>query len=208
MSQLEECMAALERNRFRCFMAENTVEAGEIIKRIMEEFAAATVSYGDSETLKSTGILDYCRVTDRFSFIDTFNKEETWKQQVQRRKESLTADLFMTGTNAVTLGGKLVNLDMVGNRIGGLIFGPKKVIVTVGKNKVVTDLDSAFRRVREVAAPMNAARHPEMKNPCTNTGKCMDCSSPTRICNTWSITEKSFPEERITVILIDEELGL
>ncbi len=208
MDKLSQCRASLEKNNFRCFIAENAEGAGEIIREIFLESSPGTVSYGDSETLRATGILEFCKSTSDFRFIDTFNRHEEHRIQIKRRKEALTCDLFMTGTNAVTLDGKLINLDMIGNRIGGIIFGPRKVIITVGRNKIVDSLDSAFKRVRETAAPKNAARHSDFKTPCVKTGRCMDCSSPKRICNSWSITEKSYPPGRITVILIDDDLGL
>lgn len=104
-------------------------------------------------------------------------------------------------------GGHLVNLDMIGNRVAALTFGPKKVVVLIGRNKIVPDLESAMYRIKDYAAPTNAMRL-DCKTPCAKTSECADCKSPGRICNSWAITEKSFPKNRITVILIDEELGL
>ena len=208
MSLLEECQKSLIKNNFQCEIVNNSVEAGNIIKNLIEKFQPKTVSYGDSESLRSTGIIEYCKECSDFKFIDTFNPSESFKKQIGRRKEALSSDLFLTGTNAVTLDGILVNLDMIGNRIGGIIFGPRKVILTIGVNKIVPDIQAAFKRIRECAAPKNAARHPELKTPCIKTGSCMNCSSITRICNNWSITEKSYPKGRINIILINEELGL
>lgn len=208
MSLLEDCQKSLSKNNFNCEIADNSVEAGNIIKNLIREFQPATVSYGDSETLRSTGIIEYCKECSDFKFIDTFNHDESFKEQIGKRKDALSVDLFLTGTNAVTLDGVLVNLDMIGNRIGGIIFGPRKVILTIGVNKIVPDIHSAFKRIREHAAPKNAARHPELKTPCIKAGKCMNCSSMTRICNNWSIIEKSYPKGRINIILINEELGL
>jgi hypothetical protein len=103
--------------------------------------------------------------------------------------------------------GQLVNLDMVGNRVGGITFGPKHVIVLVGRNKIVPDLGSAMERTRNYAAPANAMRF-GLQTPCAKTARCSDCSSPDRICNTWSILEKSYPKGRVKVVLINEDLGL
>ena len=119
----------------------------------------------------------------------------------------MTAELYFTGTNAVTKNGQLVNLDMIGNRVGALTFGPREVVVLMGRNKLVPDLESAMARIKDYAAPANAMRL-DMKTPCTKTGRCMDCSSPARICNNWTITEKSFPPKRIKVILIRQDMGL
>ena len=115
-------------------------------------------------------------------------------------------DVFITGVNAVTENGKLVNLDGTGNRVAALAFGPRHVIVLAGRNKVVADEAAARERVRNWAAPANAARL-ERKTPCVKTLHCEDCSSPDRICNVWSITEKSWPKGRIKIVLVDEDLG-
>jgi hypothetical protein len=118
------------------------------------------------------------------------------------------ADIFFTGSNAITETGKLVNLDMVGNRIGGIIFGPKHVIITAGRNKIVSDVEAAMKRIKNYAAPVNAIRHTDFRTPCRKTSYCMDCKSPDRICNTWAITDKSYPKGRIKVLIINEVLGL
>ena len=96
---------------------------------------------------------------------------------------------------------------MIGNRVGALTFGPKHVIVFVGRNKIVPDLDTAMWRIKDFAAPANAMRL-DCKTPCVKTSECADCNSPGRICNSWTITEKSFPKGRVTVVLINEDLGL
>jgi hypothetical protein len=96
---------------------------------------------------------------------------------------------------------------MIGNRIGGLTFGPKHVIILLGRNKIVADLDEAMYRIKNFVAPANAMRL-DKKTPCVKTSYCEDCKSPDRICNTWTITEKSFPKGRVKVVLINEALGL
>ena len=118
----------------------------------------------------------------------------------------MLVDLFITGTNAVTEKGRLVNLDMIGNRVAAITFGPKNVIIMVGRNKIVADVDEAIERIKTYAAPVNVMRL-EKKTPCLQTGVCQNCKSPERICNAWTISEKSFPQGRIKVILINEDLG-
>ena len=125
---------------------------------------------------------------------------------MERRRQALLVDLFFTSTNAVTESGHLVNLDMIGNRIAALTFGPKFVVVLVGRNKIVPDLETAWDRIKNYAAPVNSMRL-EKKTPCQTTSFCQDCSSPDRICNTWTITEKAFPKNRVKIILINEDLG-
>ena len=125
---------------------------------------------------------------------------------MERRRQSLLVDLYVSGTNAITESGNLVNLDMIGNRIAALTFGPKYVLVFIGRNKIVTDVQSAMDRVKQYAAPVNVMRLGK-KSPCGKTGRCENCSSPDRICNTWTITEKSFPKNRVKIVLINEDMG-
>jgi hypothetical protein len=128
-------------------------------------------------------------------------------EKLERRRQALLSDLYFLGANAVTEDGILVNLDMIGNRVAALTFGPKKVVVLVGRNKICADLFGAMERVKEYASPANCMRL-NMKTPCIKSASCLDCSSDDRICNTWTITEKSFPPGRTVVILINEDLGL
>jgi len=139
--------------------------------------------------------------------VDQYQKNLTPEQSTEIRRQELLVDLFFTGANAVTEDGQLVNLDGTGNRVAALTFGPKNVIVLAGRNKVMPDLESAMVRVKNFAAPANAIRL-EKQTPCAKTAYCEDCSGPGRICNTWTITEKSNPKGRIKVILINEDLGL
>ena len=139
--------------------------------------------------------------------LDTFDRSKSPEENMEIRRRSVLADLFITGTNALTEGGLLVNLDMLGNRACSINFGPKHVVILVGRNKIVSELDDAMYRVKNYAAPANAMRL-EKKTPCVKTSYCEDCKSPDRICNVWTITEKSFPKGRIKVVLINQDLGL
>ena len=205
---VERVAGALRTNCFEAFVADDAGHAGEIIlTEIVPEVAPETVSFGDSMTLIATGALDAFRRDPSVRFIDTYEDGVERAEILKRRRHALLSDLFFTGTSAVTADGKLVNLDMVGNRVAGLVYGPRHVVVTVGVNKIVPDLDAAMARIRETAAPLNAKRHGSA-TPCAKTGECMDCKSPDRICNVWTITETSWPKGRIRVILITENLGL
>lgn len=206
--RLERCGDTLTANNFEVFFAENPLHArGIILEEILPKIKPATVSWGDSMTLYSTGILDELKQRPDIHVIETFDNTVPRAEIIERRRQALLVDLFFTGTNAVTETGALVNLDMVGNRVAGIVFGPRHVVITVGRNKIVSDLDEAISRVKNYAAPANAARH-RFKTPCVKTACCMDCKSPDRICNTWSITEKSYPAGRIKVVLIDKTAGL
>ena len=206
--QLKQTIRQLELNNFEVHLAFDAEEAYGVFKdTILSKLDVKTASYGDSLTLKKTGVLDLLRNDEKITFIETFDKEASREQNIENRRQALHTDLFVTGTNAITEAGQLVNLDMVGNRIGGITFGPKNVVLFIGINKIVENLDAAFKRIRTIAAPTNIAAHPALNTPCQKTGECHNCHSEHRICNTWTITEKSYPKKRVKIILIDEKLG-
>jgi len=208
MSEIEETVYSLKKNNFDVYHVESKEKANEIFfKKILPEINPKTVSYGDSLSAESTGILEDLKKKEGIKFIETFDEESTRKEQIQASRDALQSDLFIAGINAVTTTGLLVNLDMVGNRIAGIAFGPKKVVFVIGKNKITKNLENAMDRVKRIA-PKNAARHPGLDVPCQKTGECVDCDSPDRICNSWLIKEKSYPKGRIKIILVDEDLGL
>ena len=206
--RLKDCKAALEENNFSAFIAETPAEAkGIITDEILPEIKVTSVSWGDSMTLYETGILPYFKENPEIRLIETFAENISREKSMERRRKAILTDLFLTGTNAVIESGMLVNLDMIGNRVGGITFGPKFVAIVVGRNKIVSDLGEAMDRIKNYAAPANAIRHGK-KTPCVKTSYCMDCKSPDRICNVWTIHEKSHPKGRIKVILINQDLGL
>lgn len=207
--RLAACREALADNKFEAFVAADTMAAKELIlTEIMPKIDVWTASWGDSMSMMKTGIISEIEADGKIELIKTFEKGVAREEILERRRQALLVDLFFTGSNAVTEAGQLVNLDMVGNRVAGLTFGPKHVVVVVGRNKIVADVDEAMLRIKNYAAPLNAIRHPGLKTPCMKTSFCADCSSPDRICNTWTITEKSFPKGRVKVILVNQDLGL
>jgi len=206
-TRLLELKEALTTNNFEAFVADNTDEAKSIVlENIIPKTAPKSVSWGGSVTFVATGLYDVLKKNNELDVLDTYDKRLSPEESMERRRRSLLVDLFITGTNAVTESGQLVNLDMYGNRTGAIAFGPKHVIILVGRNKIVPDLDEAMFRIKNYAAPVNAMRL-DKKTPCAKTSFCEYCKSPDRICNTWTITEKSFPKERVKVILINEDLG-
>jgi L-lactate utilization protein LutB len=199
---------ALEGNNFEVFLAVNKEEAKKIVlEEIIPKTGPRSCSWGGSMTIVAAGVYEALKNRQEMKVVDTFDRSLPAEEILERRRQSLMVDLFITGTNAVTETGQLVNLDMIGNRIGGLTFGPKNVIVLVGRNKVVGDLEEAMYRIKNYVAPANAMRL-DRKTPCVKTSRCEECSSPERICNTWTITEKSWPKGRVKVVLINEDLGL
>lgn len=206
---IDKTIISLRKNHFDVFPAENTQEAHELFfNRILPVLKPKTVSWGDSETMKATGVIEILRQDPEISIINTFGERMSRTQKTHWRRQALLSDLFLTGANALTQNGQLVNLDMIGNRVGGITFGPEHVVLFIGINKITENLEEAMKRIRTIAAPRNAVRHPSFKTPCQKTGTCMDCSSSDRLCNTWTITEKSYPAGRIKIILIREELGI
>ncbi len=206
-TRLENCANALRQNNFEAFVAANGADAKRIVlEEIVPKLNVRSVSWGGSATFVATGLYEALRSLPGVSVVDTFDKNVTREEVIERRRQALLVDLFVMGTNALTESGVLVNLDMIGNRVAGLTFGPKHVIVLAGRNKLVEDVADAMFRIKNYAAPVNAIRL-EKKTPCAKTTACEDCSSPDRICNSWTITEKSYPKKRTQVVLINEDLG-
>ncbi len=206
--RLADVKQALEANNFEVYVADSAKAAGELfLGTILPTLKdAKTVSFGGSRTLVDTGIVEAVRENAALEVIDTFDSSLSREEVLARRRLSLLADVFLTGTNAVTECGKLVNLDMIGNRVGGINYGPNHVVLFIGRNKIVDTVQDAMARIKEYVAPVNAMRL-NKNTPCRQTSRCMDCSSPDRICNVWTITEKSFPKGRIRIVLINEEAG-
>lgn len=205
--RLANLKEALKANNFEVFVADNTEDAKKVVlEQIIPRTGAKSVSWGGSMTLVSTGLYDALKGSTDMEVLDTYDKKLSPEESLERRRQSLLVDLFLTGTNAVTESGQLVNLDMIGNRIGGITFGPKHVIILVGRNKITTDLEEAMSRIKDYVAPVNSMRL-DKKTPCAKTSYCEECKSPDRICNSWVITEKSFPKGRVKVVLINQDLG-
>jgi hypothetical protein len=169
--------------------------------------SGSLVGLGGSETVMESGLLDALRRMD-IRLLDRY-KEGVSKEAVDdMRRQGLQADIFICSSNAVTADGKLVNMDGTGNRVAAMIYGPKKVIILVGMNKIQPDLEAAIARVKNTAAPANSLRV-GVETPCSKTGFCQDphCHPPRRICCQLVITEASMTPGRMTVFLVGEALG-
>ena len=205
--RLETLKEQLEANNFEAFVAKNTDDAKDIVlNEIIPKTDAKTISWGGSVTFVQTNLYKTLKNSTDLEVLDTYDKNFSPEIAMERRRESLLSDLYITGTNAITEDGELVNLDMIGNRVAAITFGPKNVIILIGRNKIVQDTQDAMVRIKNYAAPVNTIRL-DKKNPCAVTSFCQDCKSPDRICNSWVITEKSFPKGRVKVVLINEDLG-
>jgi len=207
-SRLAHLKERLEENNFEVFLAENAAQAKKIVEEeIIPQTGAKSISWGGSMTFINSGLYQSLKDRNDLEVLDTYDKSLSEEQKMERRRAALLVDLFIMGTNALTESGELVNLDMIGNRIGGLIFGPKNVVVLVGRNKIVPSWEAAKERIKNYVAPINTRRLGK-KTPCVKTTYCEECKSEDRICNTWVITQKSFPPKRIKVVLINEDIGL
>ena len=206
--RLADLKTALESNNFEVFLAEKKEDAFHLVlKDLIPRIKPKTISWGGSMTFIATGLFKTLNASSDFEILDTFDPKISNQESYERRRQALLVDLFITGTNAVTEEGQLVNLDMLGNRVASLTFGPKNVIILIGRNKIVSDLETAMFRIKNYVAPTNSMRL-DKKTPCVKTTYCEECKSPDRICNSWTITEKSFPKGRVKIVLINEEMGL
>ena len=165
----------------------------------------ATVGWGGALSAQQIGLTEAVK-QGNYRAIDR-DKCATPEERVQAARESMFADVFLTGANGLSLDGQMVNIDGTGNRVGAIVYGPKTVLVIAGMNKVMDSLDEALRRARTVAAPMNKQRFLG-NTPCSVTGACGDCKSEGCICNQIVITRNCRPAGRIKFVLVGEELGM
>lgn len=207
-AQLARCAEALRRHGFEAVVTKDAQEAFERLRAAVEAEMPELVSFGDSMTMRDTGIVEWLRRDGRWRLLDGFDASMPRPERLEIRRQALLSDLFVTGINAVTEEGTLHWLDMVGNRIAPVAFGPRKVLLVAGRNKIVADRREAEERIRRIAAPQNIARHPGFRTPCAKTGVCMDCNSPDRICNTRMEMLRCHSAGRVLVVLIDEDRGL
>ena len=189
----------LESRNMRGYYAENREKAVEFALNLIPE--GGTVTMGGATSAHEIGLVDAIRAGN-YNFIDR-------DQCADKRAAMLAAydaDVFISGINALTEDGQLVNIDGNANRVSAICQGPKKVVFIAGMNKVCSDLDGAMKRARNVAAPINAQRF-GLSTPCCKTGACMDCKSPDTICCQFLITRFSRHRDRIHVILVNDTLG-
>ena len=204
----KKCRKLVENLLARHFTAAYCATAQEAADYILREAATAqSVGFGGSLSvadLKLTSIL----AGQGKEILNHGFPDLTFEQRVAIMKRQQTCDLFLTGTNAVTLDGCLVNIDGNGNRVSAMIYGPSKVIVVVGRNKIVEgDIADALRRVKDKSAPPNAMRLGK-QTPCATTGFCCDCDSPQRICHVTTLIDSKPSQTDLHVLVVNEDMGL
>jgi len=186
--------------RFAANKEEALKEALSLIPR------GARVGMGGSQTVREIGLLDALRKGE-YKLVDQYEEGISKEENMRRRVEGMRCEFFISGTNAVTEDGALVNIDGMGNRTSAITFGPSRVIIVVGRNKVVRDVEAGLERAQKYVAPRNAKRF-GVGTPCAESGECSDCSHPERICNIYSIVKRQWTPGRITVIIVDQDLGM
>lgn len=192
----------LQLRHFDAYYCANKEEA---LRKALELIPAeASVGWGGALSAEQIGLLDALK-NGPYRAIDR-EKAQSPQERVRIQKECFLADVFVTGANALSLDGQMVNIDGMGNRVAAIVYGPEKVLVIAGMNKVADTLNDAIIRARTVAAPMNKQRFGG-STPCTVTGSCADCRCEDSICNQILVTRNCRPAGRIQFIIVGEELG-
>ncbi|MHC1743790.1 MAG: lactate utilization protein [Syntrophobacteraceae bacterium] len=199
-----EIIQNLEKRRMEGSYAPTAEQAREEVLAMVPE--GVCVYRCGSMTTTGMSLWDKLAEKPGVKILDPYQSGFSPEEAMELRRQGMLADIMIASSNAITLDGVLVNLDGSGNRIAAMTFGPRKVILIVGMNKVAPDIESAMARVKHYAAPVNVIRI-GYRNPCAETGVCIDCRSPQRICNMWSIIEGHMAKGRIHVKLVGENLG-
>lgn len=201
--QIDRAIDNLRKRNMKGFFVRNEIELIALLKELISE--NSVVGVGDSMTLFETGVIDLLR-RGNYIFLDKYKDGITSEEKKQIYIKNFSADTFLCSTNALTENGELYNIDGNGSRVAPMIYGPKQVILVTGINKIVKDIEEAEKRVRNYSAPIDAKRLGK-NTPCTTLGYCIDCKSPNRICNDFTIIRGQFIKNRIKVIIVGKELG-
>lgn len=201
--RVERTITSLKKHNMQGIYVENTEQLMNKIDELIPE--NSLVAVGDSMTLFETGVIERLR-SGKYKFLDKYKPGISRIEKDQIYRQTFTADTFLCSTNALTEDGELYNIDGNGSRVAAMLYGPKQVIIVVGVNKIVKNLQEAELRVRNYAAPMDAKRL-NKKTPCTTLGYCVDCQSEDRICNDFVVIKRQFNPNRIKVIIVGGSYG-
>lgn len=202
-NQANTVIKALEKRNMRGYFCEDCASAVKLAEELVP--AGSTVSFGGSMSLSESGVMDMLKNRNDINLIDR-SKAQTPEETRQMYRDSFSADVYFMSTNAITLDGELINIDGNGNRVAALIYGPDKVVIIAGMNKLVSTVEDGINRVSDIAAPANGVRL-NKHTPCATTGFCHDCFSPECMCSHTVITRRCGTPDRIHVILVGEALG-
>lgn len=201
--QGEKCVKALMDHGFDAHFVSTVEEARDLVLNMVSGYE--TFGFGGSHTTRSLGVKETLQAKGKTLF-DHWEGDLFGEENRRIRLQQGRADCFLCSANAISVTGEIVNVDAVGNRTAAMTFGPKKVIIVAGMNKVRPDLPSALERIREVAGPMRA-KSLNLDTPCAKTGVCSDCNAPKRICEVTTILHRKPWMTDISVVLINETLG-
>lgn len=194
---------ALEKNNMNGYMVASNVD---LISKIEELISPKSkVSCGGSMTLFETGVIDHLK-SGRYEFLDRYKEGLTQDEIKEIFRQSFLSDAYVTSTNAITENGEIYNVDGNGNRVAAMLYGPDKVIIVAGVNKIVPNVEEDIIRTKEYASPINAKRL-NKETPCTKIGRCVECNSDNRICNEYTLIKRQIDKNRIHVIFLNDDLG-
>lgn len=210
--RIEKTMKSLEKNNIKAFFVESKEDVVPLVKTLINK--GESVSNGGSQSIKDAGVIDLLKSGD-YDFIDRTGLEGEDIRQAYIK--AFGCDTYFCSSNAVTENGELYNVDGNSNRVACIVYGPRQVIMVVGVNKIVKNINEAIERVKCKAAPPNTVRL-SLDTPCSKTGKCVSlmydnpmicdgCSSDKRVCCNYVVSARQRHKDRIKVILVNEELG-
>lgn len=213
---IDKTIENLRKNNMGAYFCKDEAEAVQLVSDMIKK--GDTISSGGSVTLAETGIIDLIKNGD-YNYLDRAKPGITPEEIEQVYRDSFSADVYFTSANAITESGYIYNVDGNSNRVSAILYGPKSVIMVVGKNKIVKTIEDAIERVRTIAAPKNTVRlginsYCSQKGNCmaldtksTNAEICDGCSGENRICCNYVLSAMQRKKDRIKVIIIDKELG-
>ena len=203
MDLIETAIRNLKRNRISAGLIASAEDFLAYIDTHL--FPGCVAGTGDSVSLEQLGLHGHLRNRDVL-FLDKYARGISPEEKRQIYLRNFGCDVFFSGINALSGTGEIFNLDGNGSRVAPVIYGPKKVFLVCGRNKITATAEEAIRRIKTTAAPKDAKRLGK-NTPCVHTGTCIDCKSPDKICNYLTVIRGQFDEHRIEVIIIDRDLG-
>jgi L-lactate utilization protein LutB len=198
-----KCVEALKKHGFDAHFVSTVEDARKLILDMISGYE--TFGFAGSETTRALGLVEAIKGMGK-TVYDHWEKGLSKEEILQVRLQQGRSDCFLCSANGISLTGEIVNVDGAGNRNAAMTYGPKKVVIVAGMNKVRPDLASALARVQEIAAPENANKL-GTETPCAETGFCNDCNVPGRICRITTILHRKPMLTEVSVVLINDSLG-
>lgn len=201
--KIEKTINNLKKNNINGYYVKDNDELINLIKDIAKE--GEVVSVGGSMSLFESKVIELLR-SGRYEFLDRYKENLTQEDIKEIYRKSFFADTYFASANAITEDGKIFNVDGNGNRVAAILYGPDKVVLIVGVNKIVKNIEQAVSRNRAISGPANAKRL-NLSTPCVKTGQCMECKSEERICCEYTVIKRQRNPKRMHVIFINDTLG-